>query len=408
VKRRLHLIAPAGSCRRFLSQLDVSSAEELFALIQRTVGERYSVTGDALLIDADEDDDRGGRNDDVRRAADIHDALGDDNTAAIVSLRGGAWMTRILPRIDFDVLSSRSRPVAVFGFSELTTLVNIVGAHRNGRGVYDMGPAFLTYGLKRIAEQEKNSGGSQSECEITIQNRDRREAEEAIPLPHGRGSVQETAFPARSQGEITIAPKDILPHFQAFFHDVLSMIEGRGSARSITAELVQGELNDESTAVFVGGNLCVLTTLLGSRYRSCLDASDQFAASSPPTLPSSRRGERGLGNPSRWIVLEDYNEKPERIDRFLSHLTLAGCWDRCAGILLGDFHLKDKYLTPTVLHLLLYHLPGDRGIPILVTKQVGHVWPMSPLPLHVPCEWHRRADGTFTLRWEAEALRTVS
>ncbi|MHC4698746.1 MAG: hypothetical protein ACYTFA_18610 [Planctomycetota bacterium] len=161
------------------------------------------------------------------------------------------------------------------------------------------------------------------------------------------------------------------------------MIEGRGSARSVMAEPVRGELPDRCDAAFMGGNLTVLSTLVGSRF----DAS--------------------LGPEGRWLLIEDYNDKLERIDRFLAHFTLAGTWERCGGILVGDFHKGYEELTPAVISLLDYHLPPKRSIPILTAKQIGHVWPMSPLPLHLPLTIERANGGRYSIRWPPSALRTV-
>ncbi len=330
--KRVHLIAPAGSCRPFMSLLHVQSASELLAIVQEAVGDGYTVTGDEELIGAGEDEEHGGRTDDRRRAADIERALGDAEVAAVVTIRGGAWFTRVLPMIDFTVLDARTEPVAVFGFSELTTLVNIVAGHAKGVGIYDMGPAFLAYGLKRHAEVDLGMSDSGS------------------PTP-------DEWMRARLSAE-----------FRAFHGDVVSMIEGRGTDRAITAELIRGDLPDHSEVSFVGGNLTVLMTLVGSKHQRCIDPA------------------------GRWLLIEDLNEKPERIDRFLAQLTLAGFWDNCAGILLGDFHRCDRNLTDATSELLSYHLPSTRSIPVLKTGDVGHTWPMSPLPLNVPVKLGR-LDG---------------
>jgi muramoyltetrapeptide carboxypeptidase len=311
------------------------------------VGPRYFVTGEAALIESSEDEHDGGRSDDRARAADIQNALADDDVAAIVGVRGGAWFTRILPLIDFTVLEHRTRPVVVFGFSELTTLINIVGAASQGRGVYDMGPAFLTYGLKRFASLRDDTG------------------------------------PATEHQPDDSMLHRIRTQFDAFFRDVVAMIEGRGTSRSINARLARGYLPDRRQAVFVGGNLTVLSTLIGSPYKHCVD----------PT--------------GHWLVLEDFNDKVERIDRFLAHLTLAQYWQSCEGVLLGDFHKGYEDLTPAVLRLLDYHIPPSRPIPILVTKQVGHVWPMSPLPLHVTVMIERCKEESFAVHFPVSTLCTA-
>jgi muramoyltetrapeptide carboxypeptidase len=108
-----------------------------------------------------------------------------------------------------------------------------------------------------------------------------------------------------------------------------------------------------------------------------------------------------------WLVLEDFNDKLERADRFLAHLTLARYWDECNGILLGDFHKGYEELTCAVRELLLHHIPTHRQVPILETKQVGHVWPMSPLPLHVKMNMERTGERSFALSCLPATLRTV-
>ncbi|UCC30215.1 MAG: LD-carboxypeptidase [Phycisphaerales bacterium] len=343
----IHLIAPAGSCQPFFDAIGIRSAAELIAIVEEAVGQGYQVSGSAALIERGEDEAHGGRRDDRDRAADIQQALADDGVVAVVLLRGGAWFTRVLPLIDFTVLDRRTRPVAVFGFSELTTLVNIVGASRHGLGIYDMGPAFLTYGLTRYAANR-----FKSDSRTAMRPRD-------WMLSHLR------------------------PELDAFFQDVIAMIDGRGTGRSITGRVARGSIANRREATFVGGNLTVLSTLVGSPY------------------------EMSVRPEGRWLLLEDFNDKLERIDRFLAHLTLARYWDACAGILLGDFHKGYEHLTRAVLGLLHFHVPPGRSVPILLTDHVGHVWPMSPLPLHVPMAIERTGPESFAIQWPAGALRVT-
>jgi len=344
---RLHLIAPAGSCRPFLAAIDVQTAAELIAIVQDAVGTGYVVTGDEVLIQAGEDESLGGRDDDRGRAGDIERALADDGVAAIVLIRGGAWFSRVLGLIDFSVLDSRAKPVAVFGFSELTTLVNIVASHHRGIGVYDMGPAFLVYGLRRHAM-----------------------------LRAALDQLGETSPKSWARARL-------IPELKTFFRDVVSMIEGRGTERSITARLVGGDPPSPVEATFVGGNLTVLSTLVGSRYKACIDPA------------------------GRWLMIEDFNDKIERIDRFLAHITLADLWEECEGILVGNFHRGDYDVTQAVVSLLEYHIPRDRSIPILVTGHIGHIWPMSPLPLNLPVTLEPAGEGHYSIHWPASAIRTV-
>jgi muramoyltetrapeptide carboxypeptidase len=343
---KLHLIAPAGSCKPFFDAIGIRSAAELVTLVQELIGPTCRVTGNEAILESDEDQLSGGRRDDHERAGDIQQALADDETAAVVAVRGGAWFTRVLPLIDFSVLDRRTRPVAVFGFSELTSLVNIVAASGRGLGIYDMGPAFLTYALKRHAST--------------------------------RYEVDSTAGPRPEEWMLS----RLRSEFGLFFRDIAAMIEGRGTDRPVIARLACGTLPDRCEAAFVGGNLTVLSAMIGP-------------AGDARVVPTGR-----------WLLLEDFNDKLERIDRFLAHLTLARFWDECEGILLGDFHKGYEDLTPAVLELLPYHIPPTRSMPVLVTKQVGHVWPMSPLPLQLKVTL-TRAGEDYTVRWDPAALRTV-
>lgn len=342
---RIHLIAPAGTCSDFIKAIGAHSPEQLVAIAQEAIGSVFTVTANEALLDIKEDELGGGRTDDEARAADITTALADDDVAALVAVRGGAWFTRILPRIDFSVLDRRTRPVAVWGFSELTTLVNIVGARANGRGVYAMGPAFLVYGLKRLAQQRVDQFQSV-----------------------GRQPQESATTELRSA-------------FVEFFRSVSAALRGAAEPITIEARVVRGDIDKcLGPASFVGGNLTVLSTMIGSRY------------------------DAGIAPERNWLMLEDFNDKPERFDRFFAHLTLAGYFDRCQGILLGDFHLRDRDLLEPVLALLDLHLSSGRRPPVLATREVGHVWPMTPLPLHVPADITCSHSGQCRITFPQDAL----
>ena len=61
----IRLISPAGSGQRLLHALHLDTASELIAIIQEVVGVGYEVTGDEAVIEAGEDESRGGRIDDL-------------------------------------------------------------------------------------------------------------------------------------------------------------------------------------------------------------------------------------------------------------------------------------------------------------------------------------------------------
>ena len=339
MRGKIHLIAPAGSCKPFFQTVGLAGADALLNLFRQFTPE-YQITGEADLLNASEDELHGGRRDDVERARDIEMALADSDTCTIIGVRGGAWFARILPQINFNVLTRRQSIVHVFGFSELTGLVNIVAASKQARGYYDMGPAFLTYGMKRFAAQYR---------QVTH--------ETSPPLTPDEWMLRNwrNEFARYCRQVVAISQEDC---------DIC-----------VDARLARGNVGNNVEFRAVGGNLTVLSTLLGSPFADAIDPHD------------------------RWLVLEDFNDKPERFDRFLAHLTLAGYWQKCRGVLLGDFHQGDADLRPAILEMLDFHIPSGCPCPILVTDSIGHIWPMTPLPLNRSGMLERLPGGSFRLTW---------
>ena len=148
--------------------------------------------------------------------------------------------------------------------------------------------------------------------------------------------------------------------FVSFFVDVLEIIQGRGSQRSLSGKAVRGSLESRRQIKVIGGCLSTMVALLGSPYQECLDAA------------------------GKWLAIEDIREDYYRIDRYLAQLKLAGVLERCAGLLIGDFHLDAEDQTASILRLLKYHLPARRNLPIIAHCNFGHCFPMASLPINQP------------------------
>jgi muramoyltetrapeptide carboxypeptidase len=99
-------------------------------------------------------------------------------------------------------------------------------------------------------------------------------------------------------------------------------------------------------APLVGGNLAVLTALLGTPYFPPVDGA--------------------------ILLLEDVGEPPYKVDRMLTSLELAGVFERVLGVLIGDFTScttgKDGRTVDEVLARQLTRL----GKPALVRAPIGH------------------------------------
>jgi muramoyltetrapeptide carboxypeptidase len=155
-------------------------------------------------------------------------------------------------------------------------------------------------------------------------------------------------------------PDDIM---EACFDDLLSG-QGEGTGWRLPARDAEigADLRSVHGAQLWGGNLCVLTSLLGTPY-----------------FPSIEKG---------VLFLEDVGEHPYRIERMLEQLRQAGVLGRQKAILMGQFTGYRK-------------LPNDRGfslqtvvdrlrsqikVPVLTGLPFGHVPTKVLLPVGAKVE----------------------
>ncbi len=126
--------------------------------------------------------------------------------------------------------------------------------------------------------------------------------------------------------------------------------------RTVVAGIAEGPL--------VGGNLSVLTRLLGTRFM-------------PPLRGSV-------------LLLEDVGERPYRLDRMWTHLTLAGAFDGVAGIVLGEFTRCDERDADYGSADILNSLAQQTGLPCAAGFSIGH----GAINLSVPLGARVRLDAT--------------
>lgn len=114
----------------------------------------------------------------------------------------------------------------------------------------------------------------------------------------------------------------------------------------------------------IGGNLSVLTRLLGTPYFPALDGA--------------------------VLLLEDVGERPYRLDRMWTHLALAGVFDRVRGIALGEFTGCEEPDAEYGSRDVLAGLAAETGLPCLAGLPIGHGDLNHPVPLGC----HVRLDAT--------------
>jgi muramoyltetrapeptide carboxypeptidase len=147
-----------------------------------------------------------------------------------------------------------------------------------------------------------------------------------------------------------------LPRLSAATHDRLfALLESPNPApplqgsETYVAGVAEGRL--------VGGNLSVLTRLLGT-----------------PFLPPLE---------NTVLLLEDQGERPYRIDRMWTHLLLAGVFARVRGIALGSFTACEEPGAIYSCSELLRELAESTGLPCVAGFPVGHGEVNEPFALGV-------------------------
>ncbi|QOJ15620.1 MAG: LD-carboxypeptidase [Planctomycetia bacterium] len=335
---RVHLLGHANPSAKDFSRLGVRSAAGLIERIRNALPGAYRLTADPRILEAPENQQRGGRRDDRARVRDMHDALRDPWTVAIIALNGGAYFSRILPDIDLSPLDRRKRPLLATGFSEMTGWVNLVARRRYGRGVYWLCPNYLGWKVKPAAA-----------AHAAYDEFWRRMPEWLERFAAARGSMSGAAIASRTDSRIAEArAAGASRGADAIGSEPLRGTLVQGTARSAVVRLA-------------GGCLSVLTTCIGGPIGRSVDP-------------------RG-----RWLLLEDVNEAPYRVDRMLASMRIAGWFERVAGVLIGDFHTTEEPdQRRAVLEMLRFHLNPARDTPVVLTRSFGHVWPMTPLALNRP------------------------
>ena len=254
---------------------------------------------------------------DAARAADVNAMFADDGIDAVWCVRGGYGASRILPMLDYDRM--RRRPKALIGYSDITALH--MALHTQVGLVSFHGPvAWRPLTPYTLGEWRRVL------CEKTV------------PVRVGAPPPIE-----RREGRIDLTNR------------VTTLVPG----------VARGRL--------VGGNLCLMAHLTGTRYA--------------PDL-------RGA-----ILFLEDIDEPYYRIDRFLTQLWLSGSLDGVAGVAFGKFTRCEpsaSFVQNRVLEDILAERCRALGVPGVSGLMIGHVEDQTTLPIGCLAELDAGA-GTLTL-----------
>jgi muramoyltetrapeptide carboxypeptidase len=250
---------------------------------------------------------------DESRAADVNAFFADASVSGIFAIRGGWGCARVLPLLDWDKV--RRNPKVVTGYSDITALHCGLLA-RSGLVTFhaptllsDWPPFSVEHFRRVVFEGEK----------LTMSN---------------RGGDEER------------------------------LVQGENRTRTITPGRARGRL--------LGGNLTVLTALVGSPYLPAFDGAILF--------------------------LEDVNEQIYRVDRMLTQLALAGVLRRLRGLVFGscsECEPGEGYGSLTLEEVLDEHV-RPLGIPAYEGAMIGHQARQFTLPVGTLVELDAGA-GTITM-----------
>lgn len=241
---------------------------------------------------------------DKARAADINAMYADDEVRAVFAIRGGWGSARVLPHLNFDVI--RANPKLLIGFSDITAL-HLAFAARAG---------FTTI-------HGPNAGSSWGKLSWESF---RSVAFDGLTPEHRNPIADDDRLAQRAWRTQTIRP-------------------------------------GKATGKLLGGNLTVLTALMGTSYLPSFDGAILF--------------------------LEDVDEAEYRIDRMLTQLALAGVLRRVAGVVFGQCTncraTGPSYGGFTLSEVLRHHLE-PLGVPAYQGALFGHIDNQFSIPVGVRAE----------------------
>lgn len=230
------------------------------------------------------------------KAKDINEMFSCKEVKAIWCIRGGDTSSHAMDKIDFEII--RQNPKIFVGYSDVTNLhVNI---NQRCDLITFHGPMVKSNMLKKFDSFTKES------------------FEKAL-------NMERELFLDNPQGE----------EFQV-------MVEG------------------QAEGIIVGGNLSLLTSMIGTPYE--------------------------VDTRGKILFIEDVDEPVRKLDRMMHQLRYSKKLDMAAGIIFGDFtdcvNTVDR--SYDVIEMLK-ELLADYQKPVMYNIKSGHCFPMSTIPLGARC-----------------------
>jgi muramoyltetrapeptide carboxypeptidase len=269
---------------------------------------------------------------DDERAAELMAAFSDPDVKAIFPGTGGYGTTRIVDKLDYDVI--RRNPKILVGFSDITGL-HIAINQKTGLVTFHSPNPEWGLGV------EKNLSPYAAKWFWRALL-----AKEVYRPKMDMTHPGYTIFPKPGESDS--------PNNRKIYDDVprpVTLRDGRGRGR------------------LIGGNLSVMHALMGTPYEIQTDG--------------------------KILFIEDVGEAPYRVDRMLNTLRLAGKFDHVAGVILGQFTSREdeaKWDDDESMDDVLKDYFGKLNVPVVSHFPLGHVRYNTTLPVGAMAELDGKAQ----------------
>jgi muramoyltetrapeptide carboxypeptidase len=244
------------------------------------------------------------------RLEDLHAAFADPDVAGILTVIGGFNANQVLDGLDTGLI--RAHPKVLCGFSDITALqVALLAA---ADLVTYSGPHWSTFGMRDHFDDTMRWFRA---CLFDGAPFDLEPA--AAWTDDAWYENQDARDPQRNDGWRVITPGE--------------PVEGR----------------------IVGGNLCTINLLQGTRWMPDLDGAVLF-------------------------LEDDFETHPDEFQRDLQSLLQQPGGDAVAGVVIGRFQRKTA-MTGERLEHIVASTPNLSGVPVVADVDIGHTQPMATFPI---------------------------
>lgn len=245
------------------------------------------------------------------RVSDFHDAIKDKNVKMIISVIGGFNSNELLDHVDYDLV--KLHPKIICGYSDITAFTNAI--HTITGLVTYSGPAYFSFGMKQGFEY----------------------------------SLKYFEKALCSSETFAVIPPNEWSDDKWASHQDKRIFHAHEGYKVFNTGFGEGRI--------VGGNLCTLNMLQGTKYMPSLKDSILF-------IEESVEGKKDIQN----------------FKRNLQSLIQQKDFSAVKGVVFAKFE-SGFNLTDALLKKIVFMHPALEKIPILTNVDFGHTFPQITFPI---------------------------